>query len=105
MHTNPCIQRFLLPIGLSLLANAAMGADAGLPPQASTAVHELSGPSDRGLDARNWHLDPAVFTEITPFTAPDIAISLPPEQLDEQPVAEPESAAATPAPRAAPERQ
>ncbi len=60
----------------------SFAADASLPP-AGAAVHELAGRSN--LDARNWRLDPAVFTEITPFTAPDIAIALPIEQQEQEP--------------------
>lgn len=60
-----------------------------LPPEAASAVQELTGPSKTSLDARNWRLDPAVFTEITPFTAPDIAIELPTEQQEEEPVPQP----------------
>ena len=59
------------------------------PPQDASAVQELTGPSQGSLDARNWRLDPAVFTEITPFTAPDIAIQLPLEQQEEAPVPQP----------------
>ena len=76
---------------ISSFSGAAVAAEATVTPPAGAAVHEISGPSNQGLDARNWRLDPVVFTEITPFTAPDIAITLPPEQLDEQPIPEREA--------------
>ncbi len=84
MRTRAVGQQVWLAVLLSGVSGIALAAEAH-PPTQSAAVHELSGPANQGLDARNWRLDPAVFTEITPFTAPDIAITLPPEQLDEQP--------------------
>ena len=33
-------------------------------------------------DARDWRLDPAVFTELAPFTAPETAIRLPADQSE-----------------------
>ena len=52
---------------------------------AAKAPVELQQDANRSLDARRWRLDAAVFTEITPFTAPDIAIKLPAEQQEEGP--------------------
>ena len=73
---------------ITLGTGSVWAAQAQLPKEAS-AVQELTGPSKTSLDARNWRLDPAVFTEITPFTAPDIAIQLPVEQQEEEPVPSP----------------
>ena len=50
---------------------------------AATAPLELQQDANRSLDARRWRLDAAVFTEITPFTAPDIAIKLPADQRED----------------------
>ena len=33
---------------------------------------------------RDWRLDPAIFTDISPVNAPEIAIKLPEDQLEEQ---------------------
>lgn len=75
----------LVASSLALSALPSWAAQAQLP-EAASAVQELTGPSKTPLDARNWRLDPAVFTEITPFTAPDIAIELPLDQREEAPV-------------------
>jgi hypothetical protein len=32
---------------------------------------------------RDWHLDPAIFTDISPVSAPDVAIKLPEGQREE----------------------
>ncbi len=76
------------------------------PPEAASAVQELTGPSKTPLDARNWRLDPAVFTQITPFTAPDIAIELPLDQREEDLVPLPNptpTSSAVPSPALRPE--
>lgn len=87
MRINPVfVLSFFCGTLLALaLAVPTWAAQAQLP-EAASAVQELTGPSKTSLDARNWRLDPAVFTEITPFTAPDIAIQLPLDQREEEPV-------------------
>lgn len=79
------------PLLIFLLGSGALPcwAAQAQPPEAASAVQELTGPSKTSLDARNWRLDPAVFTEITPFTAPDIAIELPANQREEEPTPPP----------------
>lgn len=84
MRTNFLPLLLLLNLG----TGSVWAAQAQLP-EAASAVQELTGPSKTSLDARNWRLDPAVFTEITPFTAPDIAIELPIEQQEQEPVPSP----------------
>lgn len=86
MHTDRFARlRPIIGACLALSALPSWAAQAQLP-EAASAVQELTGPSKTSLDARNWRLDPAVFTEITPFTAPDIAIELPLEQREDDPV-------------------
>lgn len=84
MRTKPLIKRFAA-LALWFWTLPVLGAQAQ-PPEAASAVQELTGPNKTSLDARNWRLDPAVFTEITPFTAPDIAIELPVEQQEQAPL-------------------
>ena len=72
-----------LLILLTLLSLVPMAVCADPSSQPAKAPAELQQDANRSLDARRWRLDAAVFTEITPFTAPDIAIKLPAEQQEE----------------------
>ncbi len=65
-----------------LLACAPLQAQEA-PLELGVRVHELPGAVENHLDARAWRLDSAVFTEIRPFTVPDIAIALPQDQREE----------------------
>jgi hypothetical protein len=44
------------------------------------AAHQVEADQVR----RDWRLDPAIFTDISPVNAPDIAIKLPEDQREDQ---------------------
>lgn len=47
--------------------------------QAAEAAHQVVADQDR----QDWRLDPAIFTDILPVNAPDVAIKLPEDQREE----------------------
>ncbi len=81
---------------LSVLILTLMGWGAGHAAANPLVLEAAKAPAElrldtSGFDARSWRLDSAVFTEITPFTAPDIAIKLP-EYGDDDPSQTPSQA-------------
>ncbi len=67
---------------LSLTPAWAGEAPIDTPPASEVAAdseHRVEEPGER----RDWHLDTAVFTEISPVTATEIAIKLPKDQQEE----------------------
>ena len=75
---------YALVVGLLVFSWPANAAEAP-PPAAEVGQdqlkHESTGESVMP-DARDWQLDPAIFTELTPFSAPEIAIELPADQQE-----------------------
>ncbi|MGI9326911.1 MAG: hypothetical protein ACR2PZ_16955 [Pseudomonadales bacterium] len=78
------IRCHLIVLAAMLLGPSAWAAEA--PPPAAEVVqdqlkHESVGETVMP-DARDWQLDPAIFTELKPFSAPEIAIELPADQQE-----------------------
>lgn len=78
------IRQRLFALAVVLLGMSTWASEA--PPPAAEVVqdqlkHESVGESVMP-DARDWQLDPAIFTELKPFSAPEIAIELPADQQE-----------------------
>ncbi|MEM1229678.1 MAG: hypothetical protein AAGI15_04015 [Pseudomonadota bacterium] len=72
---------------LLLAGSLPLGANADEPPPepAEVVQDQLRSEKlgDRVMpDARDWRLDPSVFTGLAPFTAPESAIALPEDQRE-----------------------
>jgi hypothetical protein len=92
MHTDRCSiaqagkrrVSVLLLLGTWGLAGSALAGEPA-PEPAEVVQDQLKSEKlgDRVMpDARDWRLDPAVFTELAPFTAPETAIRLPADQSE-----------------------
>lgn len=78
--------RSLGALGLALATTTVGAAAAEAPPEEAEVVQDQLRSEKLGdrvmPDARDWRLDPAVFTELAPFTAPETAIALPEDQAE-----------------------
>ena len=74
--------RLMLVSGAGLFAVVAaarsQGADQPVG-QDAEAAHQVESDHER----RDWHLDPAIFTDILPVNSPDVAVKLPEDQREE----------------------
>jgi hypothetical protein len=70
----------------SVLCMTALGAEAALPPMVSESPSpvptEAEAPyqDSKGYSRSNRWLDEAIFTEISPVTAPEVGVALPDDQ-------------------------
>lgn len=74
-------------VGLVLMVLCSLELQASeAPPAAAEVVQDQLKNDSVGErvmpDARDWKLDPSVFTELKPFTAPEQAIRLPEDQQE-----------------------
>ena len=80
------IRLALLGLGCTAAVGASMlWASESPPPAAEVVQDQLKNESvgERVMpDARDWKLDDSIFTELKPFTAPEQAIKLPPDQQE-----------------------
>lgn len=92
MHTDACstaqaakrCASVILLLGAWALAGSGLAREPA-PEPAEVVQDQLKSEKlgDRVMpDARDWRLDPAVFTELAPFTAPETAIRLPADQSE-----------------------
>ena len=87
MHIETSVLFRALAIGALLVWVAADGYATEPPPAAdlpvsqdAEAAHQVQGDQVRF----DWRLDPAIFTDISPVNAPDIAVKLPADQRDDE---------------------
>ncbi len=66
-------------VALLLICCAQAQADAPLPPPEMEGAHQVL----YGAGEKDWHLDTAVFFDLSPVTATEPAVQLPDDQRDE----------------------
>jgi len=87
MRTERVIRALLWLAAITQFGGAAAYASDPLPPAANSPVSQSAQAAQQVTTAespQDWRLDTAIFTDILPVNAPEIAIKLPADQRDER---------------------
>ncbi len=87
MRTEPVMRALLWLAAITPFGGAAAHASDPLPPAANPPVSQSAQAAQQVTTdevPQDWRLDTAIFTDILPVNAPEIAIKLPADQRDER---------------------